>query len=298
MLLLVSLASAFRTTATRNGRRHVVQHIRSLSMASAARSSSGSSSRLAASDVDTPVEQQTLYDMPVSNHGARVRHLLYEKGLGSDVVNIVAPAALGGLTSADYIKLNPMKKMPLLVLANGYAIAESDSICRFLLDKHSNKAPSFVPTLLEERILSEQICRIHDQYMSSLQGCMYKQQPFVFSTHGNDRIKALHDFLQQWRNIEALLASFDALYSTSTRAQSSSSNSAYITGGEISLADVTLFPTYIFAQYMLPKFFNISEQQFAGPLLRRWADRFSKQANSSRIRSEIEEVRVCVNMWV
>ena len=38
----------------------------------------------------------TLYDMPVSNHGARCRFVIYKKGLEKDY-NIVGPSTIGGL---------------------------------------------------------------------------------------------------------------------------------------------------------------------------------------------------------
>jgi glutathione S-transferase len=50
--------------------------------------------------------------------------LIYKKGL-EEQINVVAPAALGGLKSPAYLALNPQGKMPLLVLPNGTAIPES-----------------------------------------------------------------------------------------------------------------------------------------------------------------------------
>ena len=52
----------------------------------------------------------TLYDAPVSNHGARVRLLLYKKGLEQQV-DVVSPGAIGGLRSDEYRALNPQSKM-------------------------------------------------------------------------------------------------------------------------------------------------------------------------------------------
>jgi len=48
----------------------------------------------------------TLYDVPVSNNGARVRLLLYWKGLERDF-RIENPSVLGGLKSEAYLELNP-----------------------------------------------------------------------------------------------------------------------------------------------------------------------------------------------
>ena len=81
-------------------------------------------------------EQQcttTLYDLPVSNNGARVRAVIYYKGL-EEQVNIVSPMELGGLKSAEFLALNPQGKMPTLTTSDG-PIAESDVIVRYLLDR-------------------------------------------------------------------------------------------------------------------------------------------------------------------
>ena len=52
------------------------------------------------------LQMSTLYDMPVSNHGARVRLLLYKKRLESEVA-IAKPGDLDGLVSEEYKALNP-----------------------------------------------------------------------------------------------------------------------------------------------------------------------------------------------
>ena len=59
------------------------------------------------------VQVPTLYDLPVSNHGARVRLLLYKRGLEAKVT-IASPMDLGGLRSESYLELNPQGKMPLV----------------------------------------------------------------------------------------------------------------------------------------------------------------------------------------
>ena len=70
-----------------------------------------------------------LYDMPVSNNGARVRIILRSKKLDEkSLVTVVPPSNIGGLKSEQYLELNPEGKMPLLVLENGLAIPESDTI--------------------------------------------------------------------------------------------------------------------------------------------------------------------------
>ena len=135
----------------------------------------------------------TLYDLPVSNHGARVRLLLYKKGLES-AVNIVSPMDLGGLRSEEYTRLNPQGKMPLLVEDDGSAVWESDAICRHLLDKHADAGPSLWPSTLTSRTAAEVICRHHDAYLGPIQGCLYKPVP-PFGRFGT-RAAALRELVE------------------------------------------------------------------------------------------------------
>ncbi len=53
------------------------------------------------------------------------RFIIYKKGLEGDF-DIKSPKELGGLTSESYKALNPLAKMPLLVLPGGTALPESE----------------------------------------------------------------------------------------------------------------------------------------------------------------------------
>jgi hypothetical protein len=92
-----------------------------------------------------PVSKPTLIDVPVSNHGARVRHIIYQKGLEGEF-DIVSPMELGGLGSEQYIALNPQNKMPILLLPNGQTLPESEvcdiniyTDCHILLNDTARK---------------------------------------------------------------------------------------------------------------------------------------------------------------
>ena len=143
----------------------------------------------------------TLYDLPVSNHGARVRLLLYKKGLES-AVKIVSPQELGGLRSDEYKALSPQGKMPLLVEDDGTSVWESDAICRHLLDKHADAGPSLRPSTLASRTAAEVICRHHDAYLGPIQGCLYKPAP-PFGRFGT-RAAALRELVEQLELIPTL----------------------------------------------------------------------------------------------
>ena len=72
--------------------------------------------------------KHTLYDVPVSNNGARVRIILYKKGITSEEVDIVSPMEIGGLKSESFQKLNPQGKMPCLTINHDIGVSDSSSI--------------------------------------------------------------------------------------------------------------------------------------------------------------------------
>lgn len=111
--------------------------------------------------------QTTLYDTPVSNNGARVRMIIKCKDLEKKAgIVITSPASLGGLKSESYLALNPQGKMPLLVTETFFPIPESDTICRYLINRYRNIPPSFEPSCTEQQCLSDLICRLHDVYIT------------------------------------------------------------------------------------------------------------------------------------
>jgi len=75
-----------------------------------------------------------LYDLPVGMHPRRVRIFLAEKRLSIPVR--VVDAAKDENKTDDFLRLNPMGRLPVLELDDGTAIAESLSICRYLEALH------------------------------------------------------------------------------------------------------------------------------------------------------------------
>jgi glutathione S-transferase len=224
-----------------------------------------------------------LYDVPVSNHGARVRMILYSKKLSEAQVQIVSPTVIGGMKSPEFLALNLVGKIPLLVLADtGLAVPESDTISRYLLDKYSAVGPSFVPNTIEQRVLSEEISRTHDMYVSLVQGAMYKAPGTPYSIYGQDRKAALSELRRQFGRIETMLAQFYEKYPHHAGGK-------YLCGEQISLADATLFPTAIFAMFMLPQFFEWKESDVLGPRLTEWFNFMGKEEPEGvKIKGEIE----------
>lgn len=195
--------------------------------------------------------RHTLYDMPVSNNGARCRLILYKKKIPETEVAIVPPSELGGLKSSEYLRKNPQGKMPLLAVDSGFSIPESDTICRYLMSEYSNYGPSFLPDDARSNLIS----RLHDLYLTTIQGCMYKATP-PFGIYGT-RKDALAEFRRQLQVIDDII--------------DESRGGMYLCGYEVSLADATLFPTMIFAKYMLPKF-GVPVDEALPPKIGKWYD--------------------------
>ena len=221
----------------------------------------------------------TLYNTPISNYGARVSMIIQAKKIDKNV-QVLPPTAIGGLKSPEYLALNLQGKMPLLVCSDGMAIPESDTICRYLLDKYPS-GPSFMPTDPRQRVLSEQICRLHDIYMGPVLGSMYKAPGTPFSIFGTDRSAALAELKKQILCIENTVVKFDTAY------PSLSGN--FLCGSEISLADAALYPTMVFCSFILPDFFKWEKNDVFGRRLSKWWDFMSNEVEEARtVRDGIE----------
>ena len=293
------------------------------SLSSKTPSKHGGSLIMAQDNWEAVGKHDTLYDLPVSNHGARVRMIIYQKELESRI-DIHSPQMLGGLKSPAYCNVFSNNKMPGMLTAENYPITESDTIARYLLDKYDEEFPSFIPPSAEQRTLNEQIIRTHDIYMSPVQGCMYKASTAGFGSFESDRRGALKFFLKQLEDIEKMLDRFE-LYFDTQRARlragdeekrfydlakdaiegdldgsKSSANSdrkspqpyqryRYLTGDDIALADATLFPTVVFAFWMIPRFFNNFDIPGGGYRIKAWFTYMAEEVLAAkRVKEEIE----------
>lgn len=215
--------------------------------------------------------KKLLYDVPVSNHGARCRLILYKKDIPSSEVSIASPGDLGGLKSKEYLDANPQGKMPLLVCSEtSMKISESDTIARFLLYQYRSQGPSFQP----DNPKSNMIARFHDTYISPIQGCMYKPPPFGSFGIRKDALKEL---VKQINVIENMMDNVSTMY---------------LVGSEVSLADATLFPTAVFFDHILPKF---DIQPALPPKLDAWFQNLRR--NDLSFQKVYDEIKSGLNGW-
>src|SRR5215470_13014266 len=169
-----------------------------------------------------------LYNLDLSNFASKTRIALYEKGVNFEKVN-----PPGGLGSADYKKVNPLGKVPALVLDNGQLIAESEIINEYLEDKYPDKP--LLPKDAEGRAKVRAFTRFHDLYLEPPMRAMF---PKLFGQQLDDK------FIQEKvTEVNNRLDQLEAQIGSSWAASNS-----------FSLADAALAPTIFFMTTFLPQF--------------------------------------------
>lgn len=146
-----------------------------------------------------------------------------------------------------------------------------------MIDKYKDIPADFSPRHIYQRSLSDQVARVHDIYISPIQGCMYRASGSIFGVFGTDRKAALAELKRQLLGIETMLSAIDDIRP----------KSANFLCGELSIADVTLFPTIVFCDFMLPQFFNCPRNEFLGPQLQSWFSYFSQLSEAKDTKDEM-----------
>ncbi|KAI3431581.1 hypothetical protein D9Q98_004631 [Chlorella vulgaris] len=207
-----------------------------------------------------------LFSVMISNCAARNRFVIYKKGLEGEV-DIAAPKLLGekGVKSKAYMQLNPLGKMPLLVLPDGQALPESQVIESYLLDKYAAVGPSLLPPTPEARARAALAARILDLYVTPLQGCMYKQM----------------DAAQRCDKLQTVAFQLDVLEGVLD------AEGPFVAGADISFGDAALFPTFVFFTEILPKHFGWPGVFSGRPRLERWWGAVQKDAEAARVIAEM-----------
>ncbi|KXZ55975.1 hypothetical protein GPECTOR_2g1527 [Gonium pectorale] len=212
----------------------------------------------------------TLYDLPVSNNGARNRYIIRKKGL-TEEIDIVSPQTIGGLKSPQYLALNPQGKMPLLITADGTPLPESEVISQYLLDKYSGRGASLVASTPEGRAKAALATRIHDVYIVPIQGAMYRTMDSA-----ETRAKQIEQIAFQLDVLEGIV------------------QGPYVAGSEVTAADAALFPTFVFFEFILPTYFGWADVFAGRPKLGAWWAAMKADPVAAQI---MEEVRGGLRGW-
>lgn len=140
-----------------------------------------------------------LYNSPQSPFGVRVKIALGVKAVPFEELG---PPG-GGLKSPEYLAINPLGKLPVLVTDGGLAIAESEAILRYLEDRFP--APSLLPADAEARARLNLAVRVMETYVVTPITRLF--------AHLNPAVRderVVEQELARWREGLAVLARFMA----------------------------------------------------------------------------------------
>jgi len=170
-----------------------------------------------------------LYNTNLSNFATKSRIVLYDKGLH---IEIVSPPG-GDLKSAEYLKINPLGKIPALD-TDGMIVAESEVINEYLEDKFPEKP--LLPSSPEDRAVVRTFTRFHDLYLEPpLRALFGQMNPKTRDEKlANEKLADLNGRLDY---LEKML-----------------SDKGFAAGPEFTLADCALAPTIFFAVNLMPAF--------------------------------------------
>src|SRR5262245_42463369 len=193
-----------------------------------------------------------MYNLMLSNFASKSRIALYEKGIN---VEFVDPP--GGVGPADYKKVNPLGKVPALVLDNGQLIAESELINEYLEDKYPEKP--LLPKDAEGRAKVRAFTRFHDLYLEPPMRAVF---PKLFGQQLDDK------FIQEKIvDVNSRLDQLNTMLSAS---------GPWATGSAFTLADCALAPTMFFLTSFLPQF-GSKLRTAVRPNVAGWWERVQKQ---------------------
>ncbi len=170
-----------------------------------------------------------LYNSPLSPYATRVRMQLYLKGINAELVAVPS----GGSHTPEYIKINPLEKIPTLD-DNGFYLPESSAIGEYLEDTHPT--PSLRPADAKERARMRVIYNIADQYILAPLFELFEQ------TNPKTRDAKIVD-----EQITALAKALSGLEHFIT-------GNKYAIGTTATLADCALVPSLFFVNAIGPAF--------------------------------------------
>lgn len=203
-----------------------------------------------------------LYNFDASPYAARVRLVIKAKGLRG--IEITTPE--GGPRSPAYLAINPIGKVPALVLDDGSVIVESQVIVEYLEETHPE--PRLLPSTPEARARMRTLVRIADLYLGPSMGRMFgqldpaKRDPEVADAVVRDLHKGLSD-------LEHFLA-----------------GDRFAAGGIMTQADCALVPIIFYIDLGLPLLGHEGELA-RHPKLAAWWERIPKEPIVAEVLGEL-----------
>jgi glutathione S-transferase len=170
-----------------------------------------------------------LYDSTLSPYSTRIRLQIYLKGMQAEFVAVPS----GGSHTPDYVKMNPLEKIPTLD-DGGFYLPESSAIGEYLEDTHPT--PSLRPADIKERARMRVIYNIADQYILT--------PLFELFDQINPATRDEKTVDEQLSELDKALKGLDHFVS----------GGQYAIGTKASLADCALVPSLFFVSAIGPLF--------------------------------------------
>ena len=178
-----------------------------------------------------------LYQTYTSPFPTRVRLVLYAKGIEAEIIE--PPGFHSSAESkGDYLKLNPIGRVPALVLDDGRVLPESEVICEYLEDAFPD--PPLRPADPFARAQVRLISRLCDFYL------VMAMVP-LFNASGRSR--------KTWdpKRIAAALAEVETALGY---IENHIGTEGYAVGTRLTVADGALLPQLVLAYEWAPKLFD------------------------------------------
>jgi glutathione S-transferase len=169
-----------------------------------------------------------LYSANLSNFATKSRIVIYDKGLK---IEIIDPP--GGPNSPEYLKINPLGKIPCLD-ADGVIIPESEVINEYLEEKFPEKP--LLPKSPEARAKVRLLSRFADIYLDPPLRVLFGQ----INPKGRDDKIVNEKLTEENKRLDEL--------------EKMLGETGFAAGADFTLADCALAPTIFFATMMLPTF--------------------------------------------
>ncbi|MFI4934298.1 MAG: glutathione S-transferase family protein [Caulobacterales bacterium] len=213
-----------------------------------------------------------LYQTYTSPFPTRVRLVLYAKGLS---VEIIEPPGFhsSAESKGDYMTINPIGRVPTLVLDDGRALPESEVICEYLEDAFPE--PTLRPADLWERSQVRLLSRICDFYL------VMAMVP-LFNASGRSR--------KSWdaARIGAALAEVETALGY---LETYIGERGYAVGGALTQADGAIVPQLVLAYEWAPQLFGTASPLGKQPKLAAYWRAIQTDPIAARV---IEETRTAI----
>lgn len=212
-----------------------------------------------------------LYQTYLSPFPTRVRLVLYAKGL--DIPFVEPPGIHDASGKGDYLKINPLGRVPTLELDDGRTLPESEVICEYLEDVYPS--PTLRPADPWSRAQVRLISRLCDFYL------VMAMVP-LFTASGMPR--------KSWN-----MAKIDAALAEVKRSleyiEHYIGTGGYAVGASLSQADGALAPQLMLAFEWAPKLFDRPSPQGELPKLSAYWSAIQKDPVAKRV---IDETRAAI----